>query len=236
MTDNITLLVKDAPEMAAYVSMPDGEGPFPAIIIFQEAFGVNHHIRNVADRFAREGYVAIAPELFHRTAHKGFEISYNDFPSVQPHFQAMTTEGMENDIMAVYDWLHMQRYVQKDKMACIGFCLGGRVSFVANSTVHLQAAISFYGGSTHTLADRAVNMQAPHLFFWGGKDQHIKPEHVRTVVDAMKTAEKDFMNVEISYADHAFFCDERASYNPEAAKESWALVLAFLKNKLNLEA
>lgn len=235
MTDNITLLVKDAPEMAAYISMPDGEGPFPAIMVFQEAFGVNHHIRDIADRFAREGYVAIAPELFHRTAPKGLELSYDDFPSVMPHMQGATVEGLENDIIAVNDWLHMQRYVQKDKIACIGFCMGGRVSYIANSAIPLQAAISFYGSGIQNLTNRVEKLQAPHLFFWGGQDQHIKTEHVRAVVDAMKQGGKEFVNVEISYADHAFFCDARSSYNPQATKEAWALVKAFLKNKLGIE-
>lgn len=220
--------------MGAYVSVPEGEGPFPAIIVFQEAFGVNHHIRNIADRFAAEGYVAIAPELFHRTAPKGFEASYTDFPAVQPHMQGVTTEGIENDTMAVFDWLHTQRNVQKDKIACIGFCMGGRASFIANSFIQLQAAVSFYAGGIQNVADRAEKVVAPHLFFWGGKDQHIKPEFITTAIDAMKQAGKEYVNVEISYADHGFFCDERDAYNPQAATEAWALVKAFLNNKLGL--
>ena len=87
MHDFVTLSVKDAPPMQAYVSYPEGAGPFPGVIVFQEAFGVNGHIRDVADRVAKEGYVAIAPELFHRTAAPGTEFSYNGFPAVMPHFQ-----------------------------------------------------------------------------------------------------------------------------------------------------
>ena len=228
----ITLSVKDANEMNAYVSMPQGNGPFPAVMVFQEAYGVNHHIRNVTDRIASEGYIAIAPELFHRTAPAGFESPYDNFSAVLPHFQALTTEGLINDVKAVYDWLLMQDNVLKEKIGCIGFCLGGRVSFIANSSVKLAAAVSFYGGGMHTLTDRVAAVSAPQLMFWGGKDQHIKPEHVQEVVDAFQKEQKDYINVIISYADHAFFCDERPAYHPQTAREAWGMTKEFLKNKL----
>ena len=232
MPDVISLAVKDAPAMNAYVSLPIGKGPFPAIMIFQEAYGVNHHIRNVADRIANEGYIAIAPELFHRTAPPGFDSPYGDFAAVMPHFQALTTENIINDVQATHDWLMTQDNVQKDKIGCIGFCLGGRVSFLANSAVQLAASISFYGGGMHLVAERAASLSAPQLLFWGGKDQHIKQEHVQTVIDSLKKSDKAYINVEISYADHAFFCDERPSYHPEAARESWGMVKEFFRNKL----
>ena len=218
--------------MNAYVSTPWGTGPFPAVMVFQEAYGVNHHIKNVADRMAAEGYLAIAPELFHRTAPAGFESPYGDFAAVMPHFQALTTEGMINDVKATFDWLAGQSNVIKNKIGCIGFCMGGRVSFIANSAVPLAASVAFYGGGMHAVVDLAATLHAPQLMFWGGKDQHIKPEHVQTVIDAIKAAGKDYINVEISYADHAFFCDERPSYHPQAALESWGMTKAFLKNKL----
>lgn len=230
----ITLAVKDAPEMQAYVALPEGEGPFPAMIVFQEAFGVNGHIRSVADRLAAEGYVAIAPELFHRTAPAGFETGYDDFSIVMPHFQVMNVETLEADTLAAYDWLLGQKNVQQDKIGCIGFCLGGRAAFIANTYLQFAACVSFYGGHTHTIADRAANMKAPHLFFWGGMDTHILPEHVAIVTTALKAAGKDYINVEISYADHGFFNEERVAYNPAAAKEAWGLVKEFLKNKFGL--
>ena len=117
--------------MNAYVAMPKGDGMRPAIMVFQEAFGVNAHIRDIADRIATEGYIAIAPEIFHRTAPQGFELGYNDFSQVMPHFQAITPEGLINDIQATYDWLMTQKNVEKAQIGCIGFCLGGRVAFLA---------------------------------------------------------------------------------------------------------
>ncbi len=232
MSHTVTLPVKDASSMNAYVAVPAGDGPYPAIILFQEAFGVNGHIRNVADRIAGEGYVVIAPELFHRTAPAGFIAAYGDFPSVQPHYMALTTEYIIDDAQAAYDWLLTQDNVNKDKVGCIGFCLGGRAAFIANSALKLAAAVSFYGGGMHTIAERAATLSATQLMFWGGKDQHIKPEHVQAVTDALQANGKEYINVVISYADHAFFCDERPSYNSEAAKEAWGMTVAYFKNKL----
>lgn len=231
MTDTVLLSVNDAPPMNAYVFRPVGDGPFPAVMLFQEAFGVNNHIRNVAQRIADEGYLVIAPELFHRTAPAGFESTY-DFSLVTHHYNALDTDKLLADVMATYDWLQTQADVLKDKIGSIGFCLGGRVSFLANSAVQLAGAVSFYGGYTHTLAGRAATLSAPHLFFWGGKDRHILPQHIQTVKDALTAADKDFINVEISYADHGFFCDERAAYHPQAATEAWGMTKEFLANKL----
>ena len=232
MTQTITLQVKDANDMNAFVVTPEGNGPFPAVIVFQEAFGVNHHIRDVAQRIAAEGYIAIAPELFHRTAEPGLELSYTDFSKVMPHFQPLTPEHLINDATATFEWLQAQDNVVKDKIGCIGFCLGGRVSFIANSALPLAASVSFYGGYTHVIADMAATLHGPQLFFWGGKDTHILPEHVDTVINAVKKAGKDYINVVISYADHAFFCDARPSFHPQAAAEAWGMTTAFLKNKL----
>src|ERR1700679_4009979 len=97
-TQRVTVDVADGTTMHAYVARPAEEGKFPGLMVFQEAFGVNAHIREVTERVAREGYVAIAPELFHRSAAPGFEASYTDFPSVMPHMQAITEAGASKDI------------------------------------------------------------------------------------------------------------------------------------------
>ncbi|MBC3539315.1 dienelactone hydrolase family protein [Rufibacter sediminis] len=229
--DFITLQVSDGTAMEAYVAVPAESGPVPAIILLQEAFGVNGHIRNIAERLCQEGYAVIAPDLFHRTV-KRLEASYADFASVMPHYQALTQDGLSADLKASYDWLQQQPTVQPGKTGSIGFCLGGRVSFLANAVLPLSAAVSYYGGGTDTLAHEAVNLHAPQLFFWGGKDVHIPQEKIDTVINAVKAAGKDYINTVISYADHGFHCDERASYHPLAAREAWATTLAFFENRL----
>ena len=143
---NVQLKVADNTTMQAYVARPASGGPHAGLMVFQEAYGVNSHIRHVTERFAEQGYVAIAPELFHRTAPAGFEGDYKDFPSVMPHYQALTNQAAEADIRATYEWLRSNSQVDADAIACVGFCMGGRVSFLANSVVPVRKAVSFYGG------------------------------------------------------------------------------------------
>jgi carboxymethylenebutenolidase len=229
--EKVELAVADGTRMAAYVAHPEHKGPHAGLLVFQEAFGVNHHIRSVAERFAAEGYVAIAPELFHRTAAPGFEGSYTDFAAVMPHLQAVTPETAEADIRSAYEWLRSNAQVKADEISCVGFCMGGRVSFIANGVVGLRAAVSFYGGGIAPgLLGRASKLQAPSLFIWGGLDKHITPEHRRAVTDALSEQKKIFVNAEFSRADHGFFCDERAAYEPHSAKQAWALTLEFLRS------
>ena len=229
--ENVELSVADGTRMAAYVARPDQNGPHPGLLVFQEAFGVNHHIRSVSDRFAAEGYVAIAPELFHRTAPRRFEGSYTDFPAVMPHLQAVTTATAELDVQSAYDWLGSNSQVKPNEISGVGFCLGGRVAFIANTLVHLRAAVSFYGGGiVPGLLDRTSRLHAPSLFIWGGKDKHITAEQRRTLTDALTAEQKTYVNAEFSRADHGFFCDERAAYEPNSARQAWTLTLAFLRS------
>ena len=231
--NSLVLAVADGTQMHAYVAQPPAGGPAPGIILFQEAFGVNGHIRRVADQLAAAGYVVVAPELFHRTAAPGLEIAYSDFAAkAMPHFQGISVEGLTQDAQAAYDWLQTQPNVQKEKIGALGFCLGGRVAFVANARLPLAAAVSYYGGGLHTLTGLAPDLHAPHLFFWGGLDQHISPDNVKQIIDAVEATGKPYVNTVISYADHGFNCDERPSYNKDAAAEAWALTLAFFKAKL----
>src|ERR1700679_1519547 len=178
--ENVELSTADGARISAYVARPEHAGLHPGLILLQEAFGANHHIRDVAERFAVEGYVAIAPELFHRTAPPGFEVSYTDFAAVMPHYQAVKTETAEADIRSAYDWLRSS--AKASEISSVGFCMGGWVSFIANSTVTLRAAVSFYGGGIAPgLIGRAAKLQSPSLLIWGGMDKHITPEHRRAV-------------------------------------------------------
>ena len=226
-----TVSVADGTEIDIYTSIPEGEGLFPSLIVIQEAFGVNHHIRNVCERFCAAGYAVVSPDLFHRTG-KRLEVSYSDFPSAMPHLQAITKDGLIADLKASFDWLIHQDTASKDKIGTIGFCLGGRVSFLANAILPVSACVSYYGGGVDQLADEAPNLHAPHLFFWGGKDGHIKQESIDTIINAVKAAGKEYTTVTISNAEHGFNCDERPSYNPLAAREAWAHTLAFFEDRL----
>jgi carboxymethylenebutenolidase len=225
--------VNDGTTLRAWVARPKEQGAYPGLLVFQEAFGVNAHIRDIAGRFAREGFVAVAPELFHRTG-AGFDGSYDDFPSAVPHMKALNDASMGAVLRAADDWVRGSIGAELP-ISVIGYCMGGRAAFLAALTLPLAGAISYYGGgiapnaTNPGLLGRASGIQAPLLLFWGGRDKHIPPEQVRAVTDALRAAGKNFVNVEISNADHAFFCDARASYSPAAALLAWPLTLAFLR-------
>jgi carboxymethylenebutenolidase len=230
-TEKITLSVADGAEMNAYSARPAGDGPYPGLIVLQEAFGVNAHIRDMVARFALEGYVAVAPELFHRTA-PGFESSYTDFAAVAPHMQALNDADMTADLQSAHTWLVEQGCA---KTAAVGYCMGGRAAFLSAAALPLDAAVSYYGGGIAPgprgpgLLGRIGEIDCPLLFIWGGLDKHIGPETIRTIEDELNAAGKDFINTVIAKADHGFFCDERASYSAAAAAVAWPMTLAFLR-------
>jgi carboxymethylenebutenolidase len=228
-TETVTLNVDDGTSMSAYVAIPEGTAKAPGMLVFQEIFGVNPNIRDITERFARLGYVATAPELFHRTA-PGFVSPYSDLQACMPHMQAMTPDGNIADARAAFDWLQRHPRVAPNATASIGFCMGGRVSFLANSALPLSAAISLYGTAIAPgFLSRATQQHGPVLFFWGGLDARITRDQTRAVVDAMTDAKKTFVNVDFSDADHGFFCDARANYKETAAKQAWELLVQFLR-------
>lgn len=122
MENYINLKVSDGTTMECYVSMPNGVvgKTNPSLILLQEAFGVNHHIRDVADRFAAQGFIVIAPEMYHRTAPPYFEASYDDFDAVKPHSTSMTIEGNAADIKAAFRWLSHHDLVNPSNIFSIG--------------------------------------------------------------------------------------------------------------------
>ena len=228
--ENVTLAVDDGTQMAAYVARPKDAKRLPGMIVLQEAYGVNSHIREVTERLAAEGYVAIAPELFHRTA-PGFQGDYTNFPAVMPHMRAVTATTAEADLGAALAWLQTAPFVERETIYSVGFCMGGRISYLANAALPLRAAASFYGGGiAPDLLDRASALHGPMLLIWGGLDKHIGPEQRSAVVEALAKNKKTWVNLEFSDADHGFFCNQRAAWQPRAARQSWALLLEFLRS------
>jgi carboxymethylenebutenolidase len=224
-TEWVDLTVDDGTTMRAWVARPEGPPPSRGLLLFQEAFGVNSHIRNLAERFADTGFLVIAPELFHRST-PGFEGRYDAFPTAMAELQKITVAGLDADVRAAFAWL--DRAGAAGNAAAVGYCFGGRVSFVANSALPLKAAVSYYGGHIPPLLGRAPQLSGPMLFFWGGLDHHIPEEQQRAVVKGVGDAGKTFVNVVFSNADHGFFCDERATYHADAAAQAWALTHTFL--------
>jgi carboxymethylenebutenolidase len=229
-TEFVNLSVSDGSEMRAYVARPDGK-PRAGLLVFQEIFGINSHIRDVTERFGRQGYLAVAPELFHRTG-PGFESGYTDMGPGFGHMQQVTDTGLEADIRAAHQWLSD---AGESRICSTGYCMGGRISTLAAITVPLACAVSYYGGGIAPsqmnpgLLERLKDLKAPMLFFWGGLDTHIPQESVQKVTAALSAAQKNYTNVVFSFADHGFFCDQRSSHSREAAALAWPLTLAFFE-------
>jgi carboxymethylenebutenolidase len=232
-TEWVDLSVSDGTKMRTYVATP-ASAPRAAIIVFQEIFGINSHIRDITERFAKQGYLAISPELFHRTGPK-FECGYSDAEVQQGigHMMKVAPQGLEADIQATFAFAKESGLA----VAATGFCMGGRTAFLAASLVPLACGISFYGGGIAPgpfgpgLLDRIPHLQAPVLFLWGGKDTHIPLESVDQIVAAMRASGKSFVTAEFSEAEHGFFCNQRASYHPASAAVAWPMALAYLAEK-----
>lgn len=226
----IQLKVSDGTQMQAFAAKPEGH-PKAGILVFQEAFGVNGHIKKVTQRIAAEGYLAVAPELFHRTLAPGGEIPYpvnNDFSAIMPHFNAITREGSVADYQAAYYWLKEE--LKTDVIGCVGFCMGGAASFTANSQLPLKAAVSYYGSRIMQNFDLAPEQKGPLMLLWGGKDQSSPPEKLAELAHALKG--KDFVQAVFSEAAHAFNCDDRPAYHTASAAVAWEMTLAFFKTHL----
>jgi carboxymethylenebutenolidase len=231
LTERVAVSVSDGTTMHAYVARPEmPAGKTPGILVFQEAFGVNAHIRDVTERFARLGFTGIAPELYHRTG-DGFEAAYMGADELRkPHTAALTLRGLVDDIIATSNWLENDDGVDMDRVAAIGFCMGGRVAYFANAYLSLKAAVSFYGGGiAPDNLEYAKQQRSPILMFWGGIDTHIPAQQYRAVADALTAANVTHEQVVFGQADHGFFCDQRASYNAQAAHQAWALTLEFFR-------
>ena len=228
-TEKITLAVTDGTSMNAYVARPEEQGKFPGMLVLQEAFGVNPHIRDITERIAREGYVAIAPELFHRTG-PGFEGTYDNFPAVMPHMQGLTEDGQAADMRAAYDWLRAEPAESRrtaSPASASAWAAARRFSRMRLCRCKPRSRFMAAASRRHFCRARPI---CTHRFCFSGAVS-ISTSLWNTGGRwrmRLTAAEKAFVNVTVSYADHGFFCDARASYNPVAAGLAWKLTLGFL--------
>jgi len=231
-----TVSTADGP-MDVYEAQPDGK-PRGAVIVVQEAFGVNEHIQDVTRRFAAAGYRAVAPAFFHRAG--GGTAPYTDFSKVMPLFKGVTDDALMMDVDATLAHLRAQGF-REAQIGLVGFCFGGRVSFLVATRRKLGAVVGFYGGGIvaarrpgfPTLIGDTAKLASPWLGLFGDKDQGIPVEDVEALRAALAREAKVPHEV-ILYpgAEHGFHCDVRPSYNEAAAKDAWARTLDWFERHL----
>jgi carboxymethylenebutenolidase len=247
MTD--TRLSIDTPDgpMDAYLAVPDDSamgGPArrrPGLVVLQEAFGVNEHIRDVCRRFARAGYVALAPEVYHRVG-KGFEVPYTAGPRAMELLATLTNDGLTTDLAAALAALRADPRVDSAHVGIVGFCAGGFAAFLGACRLDPAAVVVFYGGGivrpregmaiAPVLAE-ADAITAPVLCLFGSADGGIPPADVEAI--RARLAGVGAMHEVVVYegAKHAFFNDLRpANYDAVAANAAWGRALAWCARSL----
>jgi carboxymethylenebutenolidase len=231
MIQEVLLPVDDGTSMVAFVARHKKLVNPPGVMIYHDAFGVNEHFKDVAVRYAAEGFVAIVPELFHRTGTK-VQLPFGDLEGCRPHTSKVTIDTINADVRAAYTWL-TGNGVAPDRVACTGFCLGGRVTYLANAILPLAGAVSYYAGALHQPAYTALApaQHAPIVMIWAGLDKHLAAADRRATADAMTAAGKIHTQLVFSDAEHGFFCNDRNEYHPGAARESWALSLEYYRTR-----
>jgi carboxymethylenebutenolidase len=234
MGQDVSLHV-DAGAMGLYVTEPGGDAR-GAVIVLQEAFGVNEHIREICQRFADAGYVAVAPHLFHRSGDP--ELGYEDMQAVMPYIMQLQADGIEADLTATLEHLATMGFEGR-RVATVGFCMGGSISFVAGCYWPLGAAITFYGGGIAQsrfglppLFDLAPTLQSPWLGLFGDLDASIPTNEVEGLRDAVAKAAPEAEVVRYPAANHGFHCDARSSYHEESANDAWQRTLTVLDQHL----
>jgi len=235
-TQTITLDTPDGP-MPCYEAAPEPDAR-GAVVVVQEAFGVNPHIEDVTRRFAAAGYHAVAPHLFHRTGAPAF--GYDDFSQVMEHVQALTDDGLLSDVGAAVAHLHRAGWADR-QIGIVGFCMGGRVTFLVAGHLALGAAVGFYGGGIVTGRSDAMpallplvpELRTPWLGLFGDADGSIPVADVERLRDELGAgAHVDTAVVRYPDAEHGFHCDARPSYDETAARDGWTRTLEWLDGHL----
>jgi carboxymethylenebutenolidase len=231
----------------AYRSSPEGTGKFPGIIVIMEAFGVNEHFRRLTERFSSWGMVAVTPDLYHRLPRDRRVVAYGDRETAMNNLSRMKDEEAREDISRALTLLKEDPRVDSGRIAVVGFCMGGRLSFLSSEWFgnEIHCAISFYGGGIgapkgyfpgHTEVPLAGvrKIAANLLLFYGEKDSFIPEEERNAVSSALEKAGKKFRMITYPGAEHGFFCEDRPSYHPESARSAEKEMKSFLSACLGL--
>jgi carboxymethylenebutenolidase len=219
----------DGVSIGAYLTRPKGEGRLPAVVVLHENRGLVDHIRDVARRLAKAGYVALAPDLLSRQGGTG---SFGSPAEAIEGIRKVDEEVVTKDLTGGINYLKGQDYVRANKIGVVGFCWsGGQATLILTRNRDLAAGVVYYGRNPNDLDD-VKNISAPVLASYGEKDERITAK-VPELVEAMKKHGKSFEYKIYPGAQHAFNNDTNPQrYNAEAAKEAWSRTLDFFKKHL----
>jgi carboxymethylenebutenolidase len=218
----------------AYLAQPQAPGKYNAIIVVQEIFGVNEHIKDVTERIARQGYIAIAPAIYQRQA-PGFAVGYTSEETTVGRQYKVQTKATEllADLQATIDYLYQIPQAKTTGVGTVGFCFGGHIVYLAATLKDVKATASFYGaqivnwcpGEDEPTIQQTKNIQGTIYGFFGTADALIPNEQVDQIAAELKKEGIEHQIFRYQGADHGFFCDRRASYHPHAANDAWQKML-----------
>jgi carboxymethylenebutenolidase len=228
--------------MGGYLARPEGGGPHPGVLVFMEIFGINSHIREVTERVAREGYVALAPDYFHRTG-PGLDVGYDDAGRAEgfKHLGALQADQMVADARAALAYLRTRGDVRGEKLGCMGFCIGGHMTYLTACETDVAAAASFYGGGiaapkgpggAPSTLSRSSKIRGKIVCLFGEQDGMIPLSQVKAIEAELGKHGIRHEIVIYQNADHGFFCDQRPTYQKTAAADAWRRVKELFAGEL----
>jgi carboxymethylenebutenolidase len=211
---------------SGYLAIPE-QGSGPGVIVIQEWWGLVDHIKDVCERFAGEGFVALAPDLYHGTTTKSPD-------EAGKLMMSMRIDAAEKDISGAIDYLLNHQATTGDKAGVVGFCMGGALAlYTATKNANVGACVVFYGGHPNVKPD-LPKLQSPVLSISGDKDKSVTPEVVHKLEQQLKSLGKQVDVIIYPGADHAFFNDTRPTvYVPEAAEDAWRRTIDFFHKHLD---
>jgi carboxymethylenebutenolidase len=226
-------------ELRGYYAHPVGSGAFPALLLYIEAFGITPHFEDLAQRFAREGYCALVPDIYH-----GKIYDYSDISNAIDHLKRLDDGQVTDETRRALENMAARPEWAAEHVGAVGFCMGGRLAFLANISQddRLKGTVSFYGGGIapkedmagrQTLEGRADEAGSPAMLLYGAQDQSILPDEVGRISEALTAANKRFTVHVFPDAGHGFFNDVRQeNYHAASARQAWSLTKRFFHDAL----